>query len=61
MACWFSADERRLAQLEDKQWKVSLLEAGKEPTVVERFSQLPAPKQLRGKWKTRAKVQVDKV
>eukprot|EP01045_Picozoa_sp_COSAG04_P016995 COSAG04_NODE_1469_length_6591_cov_5.515404_1_plen_1253_part_00 len=61
VACWFSTDERRLAQLEDKQWKVSLLDAGKEPTVVERFSQLPAPKQLRGKWKTRAKVQVDKV
>ena len=61
VARWFSADECRLAQLEDKQWKISLLEAGKEPTVVERLSQLPAPNLLRGKWKTRAKVQVDKV
>eukprot|EP01045_Picozoa_sp_COSAG04_P010789 COSAG04_NODE_670_length_11367_cov_62.932109_6_plen_1225_part_00 len=63
VACWFSADERRLARMEETQWKISLLEADKEPTVVERFSQMPAPtlSKLSGKSKTKAKVQVDKV
>ena len=47
----------------DTQWKNSLLEPSKEPVVVERFSQLPAPtlSKLSGKTKTKAKVQVDKV
>ena len=63
LACWFSADERRLAAVEEAQLKISLLEAGKQPTVVERFSQLPAPtlSKLSGRSKTKAKVQVDKV
>ena len=49
--------------MEETQSKRALLEAGKEPKVVERFSQLPAPtlSRLSGKSKTKAKVRVDKV
>ena len=39
-------------------WTISLLAAGQEPAAVAAFGDLPAPRQVRGRRKTRAKLRV---
>ena len=45
----------------EESWTVSLRSSGGDLKVVEGFGDLPSPKELRGRRKTRAKLQIDKV
>ena len=45
----------------EQSWTISLRRSRHEPNVIESFAQLPSPQMVRGKRKTRAKVQIDQV